>query len=37
MQQSIKKFALVGRNLLPQIEKEINSALFLLSGVHAVL
>ena len=35
MQQSIKNFALVGKNLLPQIEKEINSALFLLSGVHA--
>lgn len=35
MQQRIKNFALVGKNLLPQIEKEINSALFLLSGVHA--
>lgn len=35
MQQRIQNFALIGKSLLPQIEKEINSALFLLSGVHA--
>ena len=35
MQQRIQNFALIGQSLLPQIEKEINSALFLLSGVHA--
>lgn len=35
MQQRIQNFALVGKSLLPQIEKEINSVLFLLSGVHA--
>lgn len=35
MQQRIQNFALVGKSLLPQIEREINSALFLLSGVHA--
>ena len=35
MQQRIQNFALIGKSLLPQIEKEINSTLFLLSGVHA--